>query len=213
MKTNLLLTYSTIGVAFAVACSAGPANQSAWWSTPTDDSAGPVPAVRGDGGGAADTGQVITPPASNASGDAASAGPPTPPVNKALPDAATAPTPSHDDAGGKGSGAFDAGAGVLQSDGNTVAFHIAPGTGNKDWNSSNNPIRVKRGMVIKIVDDDPNAMPAHSMHTFGQPCPHPLGTVSAGGNQCVVSQTAPMGIQQGVFDHNGGLIFIEIVPN
>jgi hypothetical protein len=108
--------------------------------------------------------------------------------------------------------AFDAGSGTMQPDGKTVVFHIPDGTGGNDWNAMANPIRVRRGMTVHLIDDDTTK--SHQLHTLGQPCSHgnrPIGE----GFDCVVRDTATLGLSNGVYDHNGsggrGRLYIEVV--
>lgn len=107
---------------------------------------------------------------------------------------------------------FDAGAGMMQPDGKTVVFHIADGTGGKDWNSMEQPIRVRRGMTLHIIDDDTTK--AHQLHTLGQPCSHGARPIGAG-YDCVIRENAALGISTGAYDHNAaggrGRIYVEVV--
>jgi hypothetical protein len=50
-----------------------------------------------------------------------------------------------------------------------VEFHIPAGTGDKAWNTLANPIMVKRGQILRLINDDSIE---HFLHTNGAPCPH-----------------------------------------
>lgn len=111
-----------------------------------------------------------------------------------------------------GGGGFNAGSGTLQPDGKTIVYRIPDGTGGKDWNQRSNPIRARRGMTVRLIDDDSTA--DHWLHTYGQPCNH--GTRMIGnGYDCVIKANAPMGISR-TAEHNIfngiGYIYIEVVP-
>ena len=145
---------------------------------------------------------AATPPASEpASGASAGSGSPA-----AMPPMATDVTPS-----------FDAGSGTLQPDGKTVVYHIPDGTGGNDWNDKLDPIRVQRGMTLRLIDDDKSTRAGgHYLHTYGQPCPH--GSKAIGkGYDCVISAKAPVGLQSGVAEHNIlngiGHLYIEVVAD
>jgi len=125
-----------------------------------------------------------------------------------MPSAAPAQTPiSEPPASG-----FDAGSGVMQADGTTVVYHIPEGTGGGDWNPMDKPIRVRRGMTIRFVDDDTTK--EHQLHTSGQPCSHGFAPIGEGFD-CAIRDNAPAGLVNGVFDHNGaggrGRVYIEVV--
>jgi hypothetical protein len=113
--------------------------------------------------------------------------------------------------------AFNAGSGVLQPDGKTVVYRIPDGTGGNDWNPKSKPIRVKRGMTLRLIDDDKStAAGGHYLHTYGQPCPHGSKAIGTGFD-CVISQRAPLGLASGVAEHNIfngiGYLWIEVVEN
>lgn len=119
---------------------------------------------------------------------------------------AVAPTPS-----------FNAGSGVLQPDGKIVVYRIPDGTGGNDWNDKAKPIRVKRGMTLRLIDDDKStAAGGHWLHTYGQPCVHGNKAIGTGFD-CVINQNAPMGLNTGVAEHNIfngiGRLWIEVVEN
>ena len=50
-----------------------------------------------------------------------------------------------------------------------VDFHIARGTGDKAWNTPDNPIVVRIGQILRFHNDD--TVP-HGLHTPGVPCEH-----------------------------------------
>jgi hypothetical protein len=110
---------------------------------------------------------------------------------------------------------FDAGSGTLDADGKTVIYHIPDGTGGKDWNPKDKPIRVSHGMVLRLIDDDKSTKSGgHWLHTNGQPCSHATKAIGAGFD-CKVNNNAPMGVISGTFEHNVangiGRVYIEIV--
>jgi hypothetical protein len=110
---------------------------------------------------------------------------------------------------------FDAGSGTMDPDGKTVVYHIPDGTGGKDWNPADKPIKVRHGMVLHLIDDDKSTKAGgHWLHTNGQPCPHAFVAIGKG-YDCNISQNAPMGVIQGTFEHNVangiGRIYIEVV--
>jgi hypothetical protein len=98
-------------------------------------------------------------------------------------------------------------------DGNVV-YRIPDGTGNKDWNPRDKPIKVARGKTLKLIDDDKSVASGHWLHTAGQPCPHGLRAIGEGFD-CVISNNAPLGVVVGTFEHNianaGGQLFIEVI--
>lgn len=112
---------------------------------------------------------------------------------------------------------FNAGSGTALPDGKTVEYHIPDGTGGKDWNPTDNPIKVRRGMVLRLIDDDKSTRSGgHWLHTNGQPCPHGLKAIGTGFD-CNISMTAPVGKISGVFEHNVangiGQLHIEVVAD
>jgi hypothetical protein len=112
---------------------------------------------------------------------------------------------------------FNAGSGTALPDGKTVEYHIPDGTGGEDWNPADNPIRVRRGMTLRLIDDDKSTRSGgHWLHTNGQPCPHGLKVIGTGFD-CTISMTAPMGKISGVFEHNVangiGQLHIEVVAD
>ena len=112
---------------------------------------------------------------------------------------------------------FDAGSGTALPDGQTVEYRIPDGTGGTDWNPRDNPIRVKRGMVLRLIDEDMSTRSGgHWLHTNGQPCPHGLRAIGDGFD-CSISMNAPIGRISGVFEHNVangiGQLHIEIVAD
>lgn len=131
----------------------------------------------------------------------------TPAVGSAATPASTVPAKS----------GFNAGSGTALPDGKTVEYHIPDGTGGTDWNPKDNPIRVRRGMVLRLIDDDKSTRSGgHWLHTNGQPCPHGLKAIGTGFD-CNISMNAPMGKISGVFEHNVangiGLLHIEVVAD
>jgi hypothetical protein len=112
---------------------------------------------------------------------------------------------------------FNAGSGVALPDGKTVEYRIPDGTGGTDWNPKDNPVRVKRGMVLRLIDEDKSTRSGgHWLHTNGQPCPHGLKAIGTGFD-CNVSMNAPIGKISGVFEHNVangiGQLHIEVVAD
>jgi hypothetical protein len=112
---------------------------------------------------------------------------------------------------------FNAGSGTALPDGKTVEYRIPDGTGGTDWNPKDNPIRVKRGMVLRLIDEDKSTRSGgHWLHTNGQPCPHGLKAIGTGFD-CNVSMNAPIGKISGVFEHNVangiGQLHIEVVAD
>jgi hypothetical protein len=110
---------------------------------------------------------------------------------------------------------FDAGSGMMQADGKTVVYHIPDGTGGKDWNPKDKPIRVERGMTLRLIDDDKSTRSGgHWLHTNGQPCPHGLKAIGTGFD-CAIGRNAPYGVVSGTFEHNVangiGRVYIEVV--
>jgi hypothetical protein len=112
---------------------------------------------------------------------------------------------------------WNAGSGTALPDGKTIEYRIPDGTGGKDWNPKDNPIRVRRGMVLHLVDDDKSTRAGgHWLHTNGQPCTHGLKAIGQGFD-CNISMTAPTGLIAGVFEHNVangiGQLYIEVVAD
>ena len=138
---------------------------------------------------------------------------PRPPPTRPLP----APTGSTSTSGTSPNLSFNAGSGVLQPDGKTVVYRIPDGTGGNDWNDKKKPIRVQRGMTLRLIDDDKStAAGGHWLHTYGQPCVHGDSAIGAGFD-CVINKNAPMGLNTGVAEHNIfngiGYLWIEVVAN
>jgi hypothetical protein len=116
----------------------------------------------------------------------------------------------------KGTG-FNAGSGTAMPDGKTIEYHIPDGTGGKDWNPKDKPIRVRHGMTLHLIDDDKSTRAGgHWLHTNGQPCLHGLMAIGSGFD-CAISTTAPAGVIPGVFEHNVangiGQLYIEVVAD
>ena len=114
-------------------------------------------------------------------------------------------------------GSFDAGSGDMQADGKTIIYRIPDGTGGKDWNSKSDPIRAKRGMTVRLIDEDKSTKAGgHWLHPYGRPCPHSSRAIGTG-YDCVISQKAPLGIVSGVAEHNIrngiGYLYIEVVED
>src|SRR6185295_125924 len=55
------------------------------------------------------------------------------------------------------------------SQGEVVEFHIPAGTIDKPWNTLENPIKVKVGQTLRLINDDSID---HFLHTNGSPCTH-----------------------------------------
>lgn len=171
--------------------------------------------------GAAATSQPLaasTPAAAPAPSTPATTPPPAsvPPPASAAPTSAPATSGGSPAAnGGASPSGFNAGSGTLEADAKTVSYHIPDGTGGKDWNPKDKPIRVKRGMTLRLVDDDKSTRSGgHWLHTNGQPCPHGLKAIGSGFD-CVIGRNAPYGVVSGTFEHNVangiGRIYIEVV--
>jgi cytoskeletal protein RodZ len=156
--------------------------------------------------------QAVTPvPASSAPPVPAPSAPPVPApsaAQAATPNPTPVPAPSTETP----ASGFDAGSGMMQADGTTVVYHIPDGTGGGDWNPMSMPIRVRRGMTIRFVDDDTTK--DHQLHTSGQPCSHGFAPIGEGFD-CAIRDNAPLGLVNGVYDHNGaggrGRVYIEVV--
>jgi len=91
---------------------------------------------------------------------------------------------------------------------NDVAFTIPAGTGNRSWNTANNPIRARIGQRIVITNAD---SVAHRMHTGGSPCPHGANILPGRTGVCVVNSA----FNGSVYDHNNGTsarIYIVTTP-
>jgi hypothetical protein len=105
----------------------------------------------------------------------------------------------------------NAGSGTLQSDGVTIIYRIPDGTGGKDWNPKSNPILAKRGMTVRLIDDDTTA--DHWLHTYGQPCDHGTRMIGSGWD-CVIKADAPLGVST-TAEHNIvngiGYLYINVV--
>jgi hypothetical protein len=137
------------------------------------------------------------------------------PAPVAAPQASPAAGATTPGAGAAAGATFNAGSGVLQPDGKTVVYRIPDGTGGNDWNPKSKPIRVKRGMTLRLIDDDKStAAGGHWLHTYGQPCAHGNKAIGTGFD-CVINQRAPLGLVSGVAEHNIfngiGYLHIEVV--
>ena len=134
---------------------------------------------------------------------------------ESAPLAQLAPTATETDAGAKASlPGFDPGAGTLLADLKTVEYHIPDGTKNKDWNPRDKPINVRRGMTLRLIDDDTKAAGGgHWVHSFSI-CPHSTKPIGKG-YECKIPQSAKLGLQSGIFEHNianaGGRIYLVVV--
>jgi hypothetical protein len=60
---------------------------------------------------------------------------------------------------------------------NVVRFVIPKGTGAGAWNTADNPIRVKVGQTLEVVNDDSIR---HQIHTNGRPFFHPFASIAPG---------------------------------
>jgi hypothetical protein len=78
-----------------------------------------------------------------------------------------------------------------------VPFSIVAGTGNKPWNTADNPIRAKIGQRIMITNND---TVVHRMHTGGKPCPHGANIQPGQTAACVVNSV----FLGNNYDHNLG---------
>ncbi len=81
-----------------------------------------------------------------------------------------------------------------------VEFRIAAGTGSMPWNTMQNPVQVKVGQVLRIINGD-SVM--HQLHTFGAPCPH--GNAFGPGQywDCAITKVADP-VNTVLYDHNFG---------
>jgi hypothetical protein len=90
---------------------------------------------------------------------------------------------------------------AAETDGSLVEFRIPANTGARAWNSSENPVRVKVGDTLRIINDDSIS---HRLHTFDRPCPHQDGESRPGEfYDCVVSTTVDPQVDL-LYDHNFG---------
>ena len=87
------------------------------------------------------------------------------------------------------------------AEGRVVEFRIQAGTGLKAWNKASEPVRVKVGDILRIVNDDDIS---HFLHTSGSPCPHGKHPIKPGESyDCIVS--SPHDSNRGdIYDHDGG---------
>jgi hypothetical protein len=60
---------------------------------------------------------------------------------------------------------------------NVVTFVIPKGTGRGAWNTPGNPIRVKVGQTLQVVNEDSTR---HQFHTNGSPFGHPFTAIAPG---------------------------------
>jgi hypothetical protein len=84
---------------------------------------------------------------------------------------------------------------------NIVEFRIAAGTGAGEWNTKANPVVVKAGQTIRIINDDNTQ---HVLHTNGEPCPHgPVGNPIKKGKfyDCKIPAGTPSGSLFLTWDH------------
>jgi hypothetical protein len=95
---------------------------------------------------------------------------------------------------------------TTSSDG-TVEFRIAAGTGSKPWNSQSEPLKLKVGQKLKIINDDSTA---HWLHTDGAPCGHGNNTQANGGSYtCVLSRPFSGDLHDHLYD-SSGFFYIEV---
>lgn len=89
----------------------------------------------------------------------------------------------------------------LKSSTRVVEFRIKAGTGLKAWNEVTDPVRVKVGDILRLVNDDDIS---HLLHTSGSPCPHGKHPMKPGESyDCFVS--TPHDARRGdIYDHDGG---------
>lgn len=187
-----------------------------------------IPSATGSAGAAAPATPLT---AATAHAEPPTAVAPVPPPAAATPPAAAAPVVTAASAAAPGTATaagasastpptasgFNAGSGTALPDGTTIEYRIPDGTGGNDWNPQDNPIRVRRGMVLRLIDDDKSTRAGgHWLHTNGQPCPHGLKAIGTGFD-CKVSMNAPIGRISGVFEHNVangiGQLHIEVVAD
>lgn len=93
-----------------------------------------------------------------------------------------------------------------------VPFHIAPGTGDKPWNTPQKPIVASVGQTIRFYNDDDIQ---HFLHTPGSPCPHPEEGFEPGETfDCVVSKPHDAS-HHDIYDHIQGpdaQVYIQANP-
>ncbi len=91
--------------------------------------------------------------------------------------------------------------GTLAMADDIVEFHIASGTGSKPWNTQETTVNVKIGQTLRIINDD---SVAHTLHTFGKPCPHQPDDSQPGEfYDCEITKTADPRVDL-MYDHGFG---------
>jgi hypothetical protein len=96
-----------------------------------------------------------------------------------------------------------------------VEFRIRAGTGRGEWNTRDNPVVVRPGQAIRIINDD---TVGHVLHTDGRPCPHgdTSRSIRTGGfYDCAIPRNTPSGSNFLTWDHflgspNSGRFWIRI---
>lgn len=84
-----------------------------------------------------------------------------------------------------------------------VEFRILEGTGKKPWNNRQNPVEIKVGQVLRIINDD--TVP-HRLHTFDdKPCAHqPSNSLPGQWYDCTISTPIDPDVDL-LYDHNFGI--------
>ena len=84
-----------------------------------------------------------------------------------------------------------------------VQFVITKGTGAGPWNTPDNPIRVRVGQTLEVINEDSIR---HHFHTNGCPFPHPFTSIAPGGRGTYRIQSEFSGQ---LYDHlNFGRIYL-----
>lgn len=63
----------------------------------------------------------------------------------------------------------DDAAGEIVDNSNIIEFRIKAGTGDGEWNSSSESLKLKVGQTLRVYNDDSEV---HALHTNGVPCDH-----------------------------------------
>jgi hypothetical protein len=84
---------------------------------------------------------------------------------------------------------------------NVVEFHIPAGTGGNPWNTFDNPVVVKVGQTLRLINDDSIV---HLLHTDGAPCPHGSREFGPGETyDCVIGKVHQANADD-LYDHDQG---------
>ena len=82
-----------------------------------------------------------------------------------------------------------------------VEFHIPEGTGNGPWNTPDNPVIVRIGQILRIINKD---SVLHQLHALGEPCEHADDPIEPGQHYDCEITTEADPLRTVLYDHRYG---------